>query len=66
MGRTREERLLYPKPGSRIAEAKEYGIDLTQIIENLRLPPEKRIEKLQQAMNSFDELKRSAKRITTT
>ncbi len=66
MGRTREERLMNPKPGSRIAEAKEYGIDLTQIIENLRLSPEKRIEKLQQAMISFDELKRSAKRITKT
>ena len=66
MGRTREERLLNPRPGSKIAEAKDYGIDLTQIVENLRLTPEKRIEKLQTAMEAFDELRRSAKRVTTT
>lgn len=63
MGRTREERLLDPKPGSKIAEAKDYGIDLTQIVENLRLTPEKRIEKLQNAMIAFDELRRSARRV---
>ena len=62
MKRTREEKLLNPKPGSRIAAARDYGIDLTQIVENLRLSPEKRIEKLQQAMIGFDELRRSAKR----
>lgn len=66
MGRTREERLLNPRPGSKIAEAKDYGIDLTQIVENLRLTPEKRIEKLQTAMIAFDEFRRSAKRVTTT
>lgn len=62
MKRTREEKLLDPKPGSRIAAARDFGIDLTQIVENLRLSPEKRIEKLQRAMIGFDELRRSAKR----
>ena len=65
MKRTREEKLLHPKPGSRIAEARDYGIDLTQIVENLRLTPEKRIEKLQKAMMGFDELRRSARRVST-
>lgn len=66
MKRTREEKLLNPRPGSRIAAARDYGIDLTQIVENLRLSPEKRIEKLQQAMIGFDELRRSAKRPADT
>lgn len=63
MGRTPEEKLLNPRPGSKIAEAKEYGIDLTLIVENLRLTPEKRIEKIQKAMVGFDELRRSANRL---
>jgi len=65
MKRTREEKLLNPKAGSKIAEARDYGIDLTQIVENLRLTPEMRIEKLQNAMISFDELRRSARRVKT-
>ena len=56
--RTPEEKLLNPLPGSKIAEAKEFGIDLTLIVENLRLTPEQRIEKLQSAMRSFDSLRR--------
>jgi hypothetical protein len=63
MKRTREQRLLDPKPGGRIAAASEYGIDLTLLVENLRLSPEERIEKLQQAMQGFAELQRTAKRI---
>ena len=65
MKKSREEKLLFPKAGGKIAEARDYGIDLTQIVENLRLTPEKRIEKLQNAMIGFDELRRSAKRVTT-
>jgi hypothetical protein len=61
--RTREQKLLNPRPGGRIAQARDYGIDLTLIVENLRLTPEQRLEKLQQAMTGFDELRRIAKRI---
>jgi hypothetical protein len=63
MKRTREQRLLDPKPGGRIAAARDYGIDLTLLVENLRLSPEKRIEKLQQAMTAFAELRQTAKRV---
>jgi hypothetical protein len=35
MKRTIEERLLNPKPGSKIAAAKEFGIDLTLLSGNL-------------------------------
>jgi len=63
MKRTAEEKLLNPKPGSKIAEARDYGIDLSLIVENRRLLPELRLEKLQQAMTGFNELRRSAKKI---
>jgi hypothetical protein len=47
MKRTIEEKLLNPKPGSKAAAAKEFGIDLTLLIENLRLTPQQRVENLQ-------------------
>jgi hypothetical protein len=56
MKRTPEEKLLNPKPGSKIAAAKEFGIDLTLLVENLRLTPDQRVRHLQQAMYGFDEL----------
>jgi hypothetical protein len=63
--RTREQKLLNPRPGSRIAQARDYGIDLTLIVENLKLTPEQRLEKLQRAMTGFHELRQVAKRIET-
>lgn len=64
MKRSREEKLLKPKPGSKIAEARDYGIDLTQLVENLRLTPAQRIKKNDDAVNSilkFEEAMRRAK-----
>ncbi|MCC7307174.1 MAG: hypothetical protein IT173_06400 [Acidobacteria bacterium] len=58
--RTPEEKLLNPTPGSKIAAARDYGIDLTQLVENLRLTPQQRLEKLQTAMISMDKLRRAA------
>lgn len=60
--RTPEEKLLNPRPGSKIAEARDFGIDLTQIVENLRLTPEQRVKKLQSAMVSFDKLRREVEK----
>jgi len=57
MSQTAEDQLLNPRPGSKIAEARDFGIDLTLLVENLRLSPEKRLERLQQAINSFEELR---------
>jgi hypothetical protein len=55
------ERLRHPAPGSRIAAARDYGIDLTLLIENLRLTPEERIDKLQSAMDAFEEIRGAAR-----
>ena len=56
MKRTPEEKLLNPRPGGKIADAVSYGIDITQIVENMRLTPEQRLQKLQSAMISFERL----------
>jgi hypothetical protein len=61
MKRTPEEKLLNPKPGGKIAAAKEFGIDLTLLVENLRLTPDQRVRNLQESMLSMEELGRQVK-----
>lgn len=56
------EKLLNPSSGGKIAAAKEFGIDLTLLVRKLKLTPEQRLEELQQAMLSFDELRREAEK----
>jgi hypothetical protein len=42
-----EEKLLNPPPGGRIEAARAFGIDLTLLIERLRMTPEERVCYLQ-------------------
>lgn len=63
MKRSAEEKLLNPKPGSRIAEARDFGIDLTQIVENLRRSPSERIKNNDHAVNAFRKFREAAKKI---
>jgi hypothetical protein len=51
--RTREEKLLNPRPGSRIAAARDFGIDLTLLVENLRLTPAERVKNNDAAVNDL-------------
>jgi len=60
--RTPEERLLNPRPGSKIAEAVKYGLDLTLVVENLRRTPQERLENLQASMIGLEELRQEAAR----
>ncbi len=62
MKRTPEEKLLNPKPGSKIAAAKEFGIDLTLLVEQLRLTPDQRIRNLQNSMYGLEELLKSSQK----
>jgi hypothetical protein len=59
-----KERLLemvrHPRPGSRVAAAKEFGIDLTLTIENLQLSPSERLLALQAFAGFLEELGRTA------
>lgn len=59
MARTPEEKLLDPRPGSEIAKARDFGIDLTLTASLLRLTPQQRIDNLQSAMAAMEELKRA-------
>lgn len=47
------ELITNPPPGSDIAAAKEYGIDLTLLVENLALTPTERALKLCEGANSL-------------
>jgi hypothetical protein len=57
-----EQRLRNPAPGSRIQAAKDFGIDLTLLIEQLRLTPAERAQKLQQASQILEPLRGIARR----
>lgn len=56
------EKLRNPAPGSRIEAAQKYGIDLTLLIEQLRLTPEERVRKLEAATKSLEKIRGIARR----
>lgn len=57
-----EKRLLNPAPGSKIAAAKEYGIDLTLLLEQLRLTPEERVVRMQEVSRAVSQVCGAARR----
>jgi hypothetical protein len=61
MIRNVEEHLLNPPPGSAAARARDFGIDLTLLIERLKRTPEERLDDLQRVMRSLAEARQSAK-----
>jgi hypothetical protein len=61
MNRDVEEHLLNPPPGSAAAAARDFGIDLTLLIERLKRTPEERLNDLQRAMRSLEEARQSAR-----
>lgn len=56
-----EERLQNPRPGSAIARAREFGVDLSLLAERLRLTPEERVRRLQQEMAALDRIRGAAR-----
>ena len=56
------EKLRNPAPGSRIEAAQKYGIDLTLLIEQLRLTPDQRVRKLEAATKSLEKVRGIAHR----
>ena len=55
-------RLRYPAPGSRIEAAKKYGIDLTLLIEQLRLTPAERVRRMHAVSQAVEETLGAARR----
>jgi phage baseplate assembly protein W len=51
-----------PPAGSRLAAAKEYGIDLTLLLESLARTPTERARRLMAAAASVEELRRAGQR----
>ena len=61
IGKLSEERLekfrrmiANPPPGSKVAAGLEAGVDFTEMLENLKLTPTERIEKLQRKINELE------------
>jgi hypothetical protein len=54
--------LLNPAPGSRIEAARNYGIDLTLLVEHLRLTPAERASKLESASKALEQVRGIARR----
>jgi hypothetical protein len=57
-----EERLLHPAPGSRIEAAGKYGVDLTLLVEQLRLTPAERALKLEMASEALGRVRGVARK----
>jgi hypothetical protein len=55
----REMALIDPKPGTAAAAARDFGIDLSLTVSNLRLTPEERIKKLDQVQASLREIRKA-------
>ena len=62
MKRNVEAYLLNPPPGSAAARARAFGIDLTLLIQRLRLTPEERLRQLQRAMIELETMRAGLKR----
>lgn len=57
-----EERLRNPSPGSRVEAARDFGVDLTLLIERLRRTPEERVRDLQGAIDGLEKVRGKARR----
>ena len=61
-GMTRaEERLLDPAPGGEIAAARDFGVDLSLLVERLRRNPEERLLDLQVVMEFQEQIRGAAR-----
>jgi hypothetical protein len=56
------ELITNPPVGSKIAEAREYGVDLSLLVENLGLTPTERARKLEDGARSLAALREAGKR----
>lgn len=56
------ELILNPRPGSKVAAATEFGIDLTLTFGQLKKTPQERVEHAQSAMRSLEEFRKEVKK----
>jgi hypothetical protein len=55
-----EERLRHPAPGSRIAAAQRFGIDMTLLIGQLRLTPAERARRMHGVCQAAEQVRGAA------
>jgi hypothetical protein len=60
-----EGRLRNPRPGSRIEAAQQFGVDLTLLVENLRLSPAERVRRMHDAALAAEQVRGAARRKRT-
>ncbi len=53
--------IMNPRPGSKVAAATEFGIDLTLTFGQLQKTPQERVDDAQSAMRSLEEFRRQIK-----
>jgi hypothetical protein len=46
-----------PPPGSKIEAARDFGVDLTLLVNNLKLTPDQRVRKMESAMRFAEQLR---------
>ena len=51
-----DDLFLNPKPGSAGARARDFGVDLSLTLSNLRLTPQQRLERLERARELLKEI----------
>lgn len=61
-----EEKLLNPRPGSKIAAAKEFGIDLTLLVRRLKMTPEERLRELDDFIETVEQVRRQNPKLQRT
>ena len=59
-----EEQLRHPRPGSRIEAAHEYGVDLSLLIETLRLTPAERAARMEDVIGAAERWRGTARGMT--
>ena len=60
-----EEKLRHPLPGGRIEAAQRFGVDLTLLIEQLRLSPAERVRRMQAAAEAAEQVRSAARCLRT-
>jgi hypothetical protein len=56
-----EDRLRHPRPGSRIEAAQKFGVDLSLLIEKLRLSPGERVRQMHEAAKTAEQVRGAAR-----
>jgi hypothetical protein len=57
-----EQRLRHPHPGSKVEAAQQFGIDLTLLIEQLRLSPAERVRRMHDSIQVAEAVRGAARR----